>query len=162
MTRTLEDKISESENKHFQAGWQAALDFMKNREEKINKSVSGKEDVKLPEVGKKYRAYFDNMLEAEIEYISKNKEVVMSKLVNVGTKITVDENKIHSMDKFIKYFVELPEDNIEKLEIYHCKQCKEIIPNELAEGGAVTICSEDLYWYHNQQIADLMSDFPTH
>ena len=86
---------------------------MKNREEKINNSVSGKEDVKLPEVGNRYRANFDNMLEAEIEYISKNKEVVMSKLVNVRTKITVDENKIHSMDKFIKYFVELPEDNIE-------------------------------------------------
>lgn len=113
MTQTLKDKISESENKHFQAGWQAGIDFMKNREEKINNSVSGKEDVKLPEVGKRYRANFDNMLEAEIEYISKNKEVVMSKLVNVGTKITVDENKIHSMDKFIKYFVELPEDNIE-------------------------------------------------
>lgn len=112
MTQTLKDKISESENKHFQAGWQAGIDFMKNREEKINNSVSGKEDVKLPEVGKRYRANFDNMLEVEIEYISKNKEVVMSKLVNVGTKITVDENKIHSMDKFIKYFVELPEDNI--------------------------------------------------
>ena len=117
MTQTLKDKISEPENKHFQAGWQAALDFMKNREEKINNSVSGKEDVKLPEVGKKYRANyenFDNMLEAEIEYISKNKEVVISKLVNVRTKITVDENKIHSMDKFIKYFEELPEDNIEE------------------------------------------------
>lgn len=145
MTQTLKDKISESENKHFQAGWQAGIDFMKNREEKINNSVSGKEDVKLPEVGKRYRANFDNMLEVEIEYISKNKEVVMSKLVNVGTKITVDENKIHSMDKFIKYFVELPEDNIEKLEIYHCKQCKKIIPNELAEGGAVTICSEECW-----------------
>jgi hypothetical protein len=114
MTQTLEERYQNQKNKHFQAGWQAALDFMKNREKKINNSVSGKEDVKLPEVGKKYRADFDNMLEAEIEYISKNKEVVMSKLVNVGTKITVDENKIHSMDKFIKYFVELPEDTKEE------------------------------------------------
>lgn len=47
MTQTLEDKISESENKHFQAGWQAALDFMKKREEKINNSVSSGETKQL-------------------------------------------------------------------------------------------------------------------
>lgn len=151
MTRTLEDKISEPENKHFQAGWQAALDFMKNREEKINKSVSGKEDVKLPEVGKikagLYKVFWksggDSL--ASVGYGRDGKAWIAP--TNWVWMQYFDDviDRIEEMQSIIKDGVELPEDNIEKLEIYHCKQCKKIIPNELAEGGAVTICSEECW-----------------
>ena len=108
MTRTLEDKISESENKHFQAGWQAALDFMKNREEKINNSVSGKEDVKLPEVGKKYRNKFSFL---GVEYTSNN--YVKVKKIEFGRVIFYKYASI-ALKTFWKHYEELPEDNIRK------------------------------------------------
>ena len=122
MTQTLEDKISESENKHFQAGWQAALDFMKNREEKINNSVSGKEDVKLPEVRKKYKHKGTNNRNQQIvervgfynDRGDKNLVCIQYYLDHEGRQITAPNNAFFiKMEDFNETYEELPEDNIE-------------------------------------------------